>query len=251
MKENFSRKYMIWIVLALSSFLIFCWGCGGGRAPAKVESESSAGGVVKIVVMGYSEAMPRGEKPGSVRDPSSGTVFMAEDVSIEAVKAMTFILFDMLAEDERYELVSPGQAMGVYSRIVESDSEVGIDSRRLLQKVGKTFGADAVLSGYIYRWQERDGTDFGVNSPASVSFDLQLIRPDDGAVVWRRKFDKTQISLTENILDISTFVKGRGRWMTAEELARLGLRVILADMPGGLKRPEKESSPEKKDSRKE
>jgi hypothetical protein len=251
MMNIFSRKNIKWILLALSTCIMFCWGCGGGRAPAKVKEKGQAEGVVKLVVMGYSEAMPRGEKPGSVRDPSSGTVFIAEAVSIEAVKTMTHLLFDMLAEDERYELVSPGQAMGVYSRIVESDSEVGTDSRRLLQKVGKTFGADAVLSGYIYRWQERDGTDFGVNRPASVSFDLQLTRPDDGAAVWRRKFDKTQTSLTENILDISTFVKGRGRWMTAEELARLGLRVILADMPGGLKRPEKEAGPEEKEGYKE
>ena len=232
MEKNGSRKAVIWNLIALAFPLIFFLGCGGARGPAQVEKEGPKRKVVKVVVMGYREAMPRGEKPGSVRDPSSGTVFMAESVPMEAVRSMTHILFDMLAEEERYELVSPGQANGVYSSIVESDRNIGMDSRRLFQKVGEVFGADAVLSGYIYRWQERDGTDFGVNRPASVAFDLQLTRPEDGAVVWRRKFDKTQMSLTENILDISTFVKGRGRWMTAEELAKLGLRVILADMPG-------------------
>ncbi|MFC1884796.1 hypothetical protein ACFL2O_08490 [Thermodesulfobacteriota bacterium] len=251
MKKNVSGKIAAIFLFAAACLVISIWGCRAGKAPARAEKIGPAATVTKIVVMGYREALPRGGQPGSVRDPSSGTVFMAEAVPPEAVRKMTFILFDSLAEDKRYELVSPGQAMGVYSRIVDSDSDVGIDSRKLLQKVGKTFGADAVLSGFIYRWREREGTEFGVKRSASVAFDLQLTRPEDGAVVWRRKFDKTQKSLTENILDISTFVDGRGRWMTAEELAQLGLRVILADMPGGIKRPDKESKPKSKGSEKE
>ncbi|MCP4669484.1 MAG: hypothetical protein GY849_24385, partial [Deltaproteobacteria bacterium] len=49
------------------------------------------------------------------------------------------------------------------------------------------------------------------------------------------KFDKTQRSLSENLFDAKTFVQGKGRWMTAGELAVLGLRNVLANMPGGHK----------------
>jgi hypothetical protein len=251
MKKNVSGKTVVLFLFAAAYLVMSTLGCQAGKAPARAEKISPASRVTKIVVIGYREALPRGGQPGSVRDPSSGTIFMAEAVPPEAVKKLTFMLFDSLAENKRYELVSPGQAMGVYYRIVDSDKNVGIDSGKLLQKVGKTFGADAVLSGFIYRWREREGTEFGVNKSASVAFDLKLTRPEDGAVVWRRKFDKTQKSLTENILDISTFVEGRGRWMSAEELARLGLRVILADMPGGIKKPDKERKRKSKGSEKE
>jgi len=147
---------------------------------------------------------------------------------------MTDRLFYRLVADERIELVAPGQAEGVYSSIVVSDANVGMGAVGILQEVGKTFGADAVLAGYVYRWREREGTDYAVDRPASVAFDLHLVRPMDGAVLWRSKFDKTQRSLSENVLDFETFVQGGGRWMTVEKLALLGLQKLLEEMPVGV-----------------
>ncbi|KPK18505.1 MAG: hypothetical protein AMK69_24810, partial [Nitrospira bacterium SG8_3] len=95
------------------------------------------------------------------------------------------------------------------------------------------FSADALLVGNLYRWRERVGSDRGVDVPASVAFEISLIRPEDGAVLWRERFDKTQKSLSENLLEWNTFVRGRGRWMTAEELAELGLEDMLSRMPIG------------------
>jgi hypothetical protein len=112
---------------------------------------------------------------------------------------------------------------------------MGADTIRILQKVGKAFGCDAVLAGHIYRWQEREGTAIGVNRPASVAFDLHLVRPNDGAIIWRTRFDKTQRSLSENLLDAETFFQSGGRWLTAENLAILGLNKVLKGMPGGKK----------------
>jgi hypothetical protein len=102
----------------------------------------------------------------------------------------------------------------------------------MIQEVGKTFGADAVLIGQVYRWRDRIGADFGVESPASVAFDLSLVRPSDGAILWRGNYDKTQRSLFENLFDYKTFVKSKGLWLTAEKLAQLGLDKLLEDMPG-------------------
>ncbi len=87
-----------------------------------------------------------------------------------------------------------------------------------------------MLIGHLYRYREREGTDFAINRPASVAFDLYLIRPDDGAVLWKGRFDKTQKSLSENLLDIDTFLRGQGRWMTAERLAELGLEDVLGKL---------------------
>jgi hypothetical protein len=54
---------------------------------------------------------------------------------------------------------------------------------------------------------------------------------EDGVSVWKGVFDKTQSSLLENILEIMPFLRGGGKWMTAEELAREGVREILDGFP--------------------
>ncbi len=187
----------------------------------------------KVVIVGFEAAVTSGEKPEVFRDPLSGGIYMAEPVSRDVVQKMTTILFDGLVADKRYVLVSPGQARGVFSRIVASDKDVAMRPVKLFQELGKTFGADAVLTGYIYRWREREGTAYAVNRPASVAFDLNFVRPADGAILWRGRFDKTQRSLSENIFDLTTFLGGGGRWMTAEKLAVFGLKNLLMEMPGG------------------
>ena len=133
-------------------------------------------------------------------------------------------------EYERYELVPPGQAKGVYSSIIDSDATVKKKVIEMLQEVGRNFGGDAVLVGNIYRWRERDGTNWGVKSPASVAFDLHLLRSRDGSILWSAKFDKTQKGLTENLFDLDTFLASKGRWMTADTLAGVGLKKMLGQI---------------------
>ena len=212
------------------AFILLSEGCHLQKTYL-AEDKVPVSGVKKLVVMGFQSAKFEGEEPDVVRDPLSGSLFMAEPVPHEVAERMTEILFDRLVTDKGYELISPGQAKGVFASIVYSDLNVGMGPIRILQEVGRAFAADAVLAGYIYRWREREGTDYAVNRPASVAFSLHFVRPADGAILWRAKFDKTQRSLSENLLDVATFVKGRGRWMSVERLARIGLEKILAEMP--------------------
>lgn len=187
----------------------------------------------KVVVDGFHTAMPKGMQPDIIRDPLSGTAFMAEPVPQNVANRMTDILFNRVATEKGYELVSPDQAKGVFSNIINSDKNEAMSPIEVLQEIGKTFKADAVLTGYIFRWREREGTDYGVNRPASVAFDLHLISSAEGTMLWKAKFDKTQRSLSENVFDLSTFIKSKGRWMTVEKLAMLGLQKMLAEMPAG------------------
>ena len=83
------------------------------------------------------------------------------------------------------------------------------------------------------RWREREGTDYAVNKPASVFMDLHLIRPSNGAIMWKSNFDKTQQSLAENLLDLKTFTASGGKWLTVERLAEIGLRKMIEEMPSG------------------
>ena len=181
--------------------------------------------IENIVVVGFKPAISEEERPSLFRCPLCGATFMAEPVSGDVAEVMTVSLFSCLEKNQKYTLVPPGQAKGVYSTILSQNLTIGI--KDMLQKTGKSFSSDAVLFGYIYRWTERLGTEYGVESPASVAFDLHLISTDTGSILWKDSFKKTQLSLSENLLDLSTFIKSKGKWLTAQELAYIGLESMI------------------------
>jgi len=220
----------LWM-LALAGLLVY-GGCHSQKTPASYDMHTAMP-INKVVVDGFHAAMPQGMQPDVVRDPLSGTAFMAEPVPQNVANRMTDILYNRVAAEKGYGLVSPDQAKLVLSSIIRSDKNVAISPIEILQEVGNTFKADAVLTGYIYRWREREGTDYAVNRPASVAFDLHLISPAEGTTLWKAKFDETQRSLLENVFDVSTFFESKGKWLTVEKLAMLGLQKMLAEMPAG------------------
>ncbi|MDY7034595.1 MAG: hypothetical protein SV375_00315 [Thermodesulfobacteriota bacterium] len=219
MKNNIKKMWMWIAILALVHT-----GCYYQKKHVP-EEKAVIPKVKKMVVFGFRPVMSKGEDPDVIRGSLSGSVFMAGPVPKNVVDKMTSNLFNKLLEDQSHDLISPAQANGVFSSLVSSD--LTLRDIEIYQKIGKIFDADAVLTGYIYRWKEREGTDFAVNRPASVAFDLYLIRPRNGAILWKGRFDKTQRSLSENLFDMNTFIKGGGKWMTAEKLAELGLENLL------------------------
>ena len=231
--EGMGKRLCIQLVSFIAPLMILCSACNLYK-PKVSEGTPPFLKVETVVVVGFQPAMSQWDEPNVVRSPISGAVFFAAPVSEQVANKMTAKLFNTILKEKHYDLISPGQAKGVYSSLLSSDAaEAEIE---ILQKIGQAFSADAVLIGYLYRWQKREGTDFAVDRPASVAFDLYLIRPQDGAILWKGGFDKTQKSLSENILDVGTFLKGQGRWMTAEKLAEIGLEDLLSKMPIGEKR---------------
>ena len=198
-------------------FLLFfsIISCGACQlfGPRLSEERLSLSGLESVVVIGFQAV---------ASDPS---------VSAETVDRMTARLFEEVRKKEGCEFISPAQASRVYSSLITLDAEQAEIGK--FQQIGQAFSADAVLVGYLYRWKERVGSEHAVDQPASIAFELSLIRPEDGAILWREKFDKTQKALSENLLEWGTFIKGRGRWMTAEKLAELGLENMLSRMSIG------------------
>jgi hypothetical protein len=70
-----------------------------------------------------------------------------------------------------------------------------------------------------------------VDKPASVAFDVHLLRVKDGKRVWNGKFDETQQALSENLLKIGSFVRRGAAWLKAEELSSVGMDEMLKRFP--------------------
>lgn len=99
-------------------------------------------------------------------------------------------------------------------------------------ELGRELRSDFVLLGFVFRFEERVGSSVGVERPASAGFDLHLFRLRDGVEVWRGRMDETQRPLSENVLKIGSFLRRKARWLTAEELASVGLDEALRQLPG-------------------
>jgi hypothetical protein len=91
---------------------------------------------------------------------------------------------------------------------------------------------DAVLTGVITRYDDRQGSALLVDQPASVAYEAFLISARDGEILWRARFDETQQPLLDNLLLAGRFFKGGGVWQTNDTLARIGLERVVKTFPG-------------------
>lgn len=217
-----------WLVIFVVLFVAFAAGCQTYEQRHTEEAPHILK-VERVVVFGFHSlpsSVPEGE---TVTSPLTGSVFIGGSVPEGIHRELTDRVYEGLSKESSVNLVPPDEARQTLGTPKGAWHEP--EERELLQKIGELLASDAVLAGHIYRWRERLGTDYAVSRPASVAFELALLRVADGSIIWKGKFDKTQASLTENILDLSTFLKGKGRWMTVDELASVGLSDLLGRMP--------------------
>jgi len=183
----------------------------------------------KIAVAPFQAVIPSDPAAQIVRCPISGTTFRACAFSGNPEKRLEEQLVSGLNPSGKYTVIPPQEVRDVYRRV--SAGSLGEPPLEILKKVGRQIGADGIIVGYLFCYRERKGFDYSAERPASVTFCVHLIRTRDGVSVWKGVFDKTQSSLMENILDILPFMRGGGKWMTAEELSREGMREILKGFP--------------------
>jgi hypothetical protein len=124
-----------------------------------------------------------------------------------------------------FRLITATDLWGIQSRLL--DGGKAVTERSLMIEAGQAFEADAVLVGHLYRYIDRVGRNLSVESPASVAFDLHLLRVSDGSLLWTGYFDETQKTLMEDMFDISAFFEREGKWVTAEQMASAGLANIM------------------------
>ena len=113
-----------------------------------------------------------------------------------------------------------------------------LEAQQIAKMLGRKMEVDAVLMGLVNHYQPRKGNSYSVSQPASVAFELYLFDGEKGEVIWSASFDKTQKSLSEDLSNFSSFLKGEWKWLTAEELMEMGVNQILDKFPGMQDRKE-------------
>lgn len=100
--------------------------------------------------------------------------------------------------------------------------------------LGRKLSVDGVLYGSVQRYRERVGYDYAAQTPAAVAFTLKFVDEKSGQVVWSANYAKEQRSLSENILDLPTFISNSGRWVRAHDLAAQGSEEAVESMQDRL-----------------
>lgn len=184
-----------------------------------------------ILVLPFVNVSGLYEQDAHARCYLSGQVMATGFVPDSASPFLTSELISQLEKIDGYTIIS---ADGVQDMIAGMMSDNDKSADRFLKfyvQAGQRAEVDAVVVGHIFRFRERQGNRASVESPASVAFDLHLIDVASGRMLWSSGFDETQKPLTDNILEIGTFIKRGGGWATAEELSSSGLESLLQRFP--------------------
>lgn len=172
-----------------------------------------------------------------VDDPSRGAicpvcraVYRPGDILAGSRNILTRLLQEKMEATEKFAVLP---AEKVEEALSQSDrSQFELKPFRSAIGFGKALNLNFILIGFVFRFEERIGSRIGAEKPASVGFDVHLIRLRDDKVVWTGKFDETQKALSENLLKIGSFFRRKASWLTAEELSSVGMDEMLKKFPG-------------------
>jgi len=167
----------------------------------------------------------------NVRSPFGGGVFYTGPVTDDAVSFLTGMLEGKIRAHTQIQLIPAGPANALMETLLVESEQMRRDT---LVSTAARLNADAVLAGFIYRFSQRVGGDYGVKKAASAAFDLYLLRTADGKLIWQGQFDQTQQPLSQNLLQLKTFLNRGGQWITVEQMAGEGLAALLWRAPLGM-----------------
>ncbi|AOY59177.1 hypothetical protein B2D07_12000 [Desulfococcus multivorans] len=225
MVKKMNRSLVWCLVLSGLAAFTLVWGCADRKVVQK--SIVVPTDLRKILVVAFRDMNAQTDERTNVRCPLSGKVFVSGPVDASAPAFLTDRLLTSLREkaERDFKLITPQDLWEIQSGL--SDSADNMSELRLMMAVGRAMDADALLVGHLYRYIERVGRNLSVETPASVAFDVHLVRTSDGRVLWTGYFDETQKTLMEDMFDIGRFFAREGKWITAEQMASAGLDNLL------------------------
>ena len=220
------RSIGLWLGTALVG-LFMLGGATTGGVPEKTSAVPSHRdpGVIAVLPFFASGAEPRDGR--FLRCPSCLGYTAAGEVLPEGPQVITRLFRQRLITGRRV-LVSQETLEEALRMIPEQGPRTEV----LIQRLASEIKVNSVLMGWVFRYSERVGNAWGARNAASVSFGAVLFDGRDGKVLWRGKFDETQKPLSENVLNLGSFVRRRGRWLTARQLAADGVNRVLLNFPG-------------------
>ncbi|MBT3819791.1 MAG: hypothetical protein HOG04_00205 [Nitrospinaceae bacterium] len=129
------------------------------------------------------------------------------------------------------EIVYPGEYFE--GRIEAPKKKITIDTvAKSSDKVGNEPPLDAVLTGVITKFRNRSGGPFAGDKGSHVTYTAYLVSTKNGEILWEATFNEEQIYLLDNLLLLPRYAANGFIWQRSDQLARSGLKRVLATFPG-------------------
>ena len=196
-------------VLALALTLLAGCSFGSGNLQSKHSNDLESRRIRRIAVLPPETSNAAGQ---ALPQQSGGPEMLAKQV------------YSAMASLPNWQIVAESEV-----KQVEQITPAAPGPARLRQ-IGEMVFADAIMVGRIERFRERVGDDWGVKSPASVAFVLDLIDVRRGDVIWSARFDETQKPLSENIFGLGDIGQRGIRWLRAEQLMIDGVKKAVGQL---------------------
>lgn len=201
----------IYLLLVLSLVLFSC----APKRPALAPPDEAV-----VAVAGFSQPMHRWQMI------NNHIVAGKNRVDKDILKKLDSDLADLTSQS-RYTFVSP-RLVEQCEKLVSHGTDPGAAFHYWVQ-VGRCLPADYILVPFLFDWQERKGGELGVEQPAKVTLEINLINVEE-LTMDRFLFDERQLSLSEDILGAGRFFKRGAKWISARELAREGLQQGIKEL---------------------
>jgi hypothetical protein len=223
------RNVVVGTLIILLIFLIPAVGHPQGQEQQLQQQEEHIVPRQKVAIIPFLIVKPQMQGQRMVQGLWGNFYFRAGETPLRAGTELTSTFQRQINRLHRCELIPLDQAQAAVE---------GMDTKAFLKdpvdtaaQIGRELGLYAVVIGGVYRFEQREGSALGVQSPASAAFDAHLVRVLDKKVLWSGRFDETQRSLSENALKIGSFIKGGAQWMTVERWTEIGAESVLRTFP--------------------
>lgn len=95
---------------------------------------------------------------------------------------------------------------------------------------GRERGAKYLLVPQILDWHEREGSEAGVTSSAHVRAEFFLLNIEKSGIQGRSIYEEKQVGLIDNLLGVGDFIKRKGQWVSAGDLAVEGMKKAVLEL---------------------
>jgi len=138
-----------------------------------------------------------------------------------AEEVLTGQLYSALVATGRFAVTTPDAA-------ADTERTLGVGATLAgAARVGEALGSDVVIIGSLSDYVDRVGGDYGVETPASVAFSVDVVEVKSGHAVWHGEYAEEQQPLLVDLGGAAAFWSRRGRYLTVAELSDQATRQTV------------------------
>ena len=189
---------------AAIALVLMVAGCSRAvTPPVKITARQDLG-VVRVLAV-----MPVIPAPAMIGDAS-------------APDAVTRLLYEAASRQPVWSVVEAAKTRLALDKIPAAIPEARAG------KLAARVNADGTLTATISTYRERVGSAYGVSEAASVSVQMLFVRVRQQDAAWKADYSITQEPLAYNLWNFWGVLRGGPKWLTAEELAKIGIDEAVA-----------------------